>query len=450
MKIVIIGSGMAGLTAAAYLVKAGHAVTVYEQYPTPGGVTATVEQDGYHWDIGPLLLEGFAPGDKGRVILEELGISDHVPAIHEDRGLSMPEFTLWPPQEYEGPYWRREKLKELFPEEADALDHYYEFYDQMMKLMSLARKSEAARGPAVFTQKLRMLLAFQPVKHMVNWNGSQVMDFYFKSPVLKTLFLGIVADFVTAPSEFPGLGVPSLHLETAFDKRIPTYPGTRSAQTAYVYVLNGCQTMVDAMLDVIQHHGGRVFTGMPVKRIVIENGGAAGVQFEGGRIEPADRVLASGGMKELFYDLLGKDLIPPALITQIESNRLMESVFMVLLGIDFDPAKYQPKALCYYYKTQDLEGSVQRLRNGEYHEGKEGFLIYVPSMHSPLMAPMGKHAVTIYTVAPDVLATSNWSKRKEELADKLVACAEEHIPGLKAHTKTRLILSPEDFRNERI
>jgi len=42
-------------------------------------------------------------------------------------------------------------------------------------------------------------------------------------------------DFVTAPSEFPALGVPSLHLETAFDKRIPIYPGTRSAQTGYVF-----------------------------------------------------------------------------------------------------------------------------------------------------------------------------------------------------------------------
>ena len=63
------------------------------------------------------------------------------------------------------------------------------------------------------------------------------MDYYFKSPVLKTVFLGIVADFVTAPSEFPGLGVPSIHLETAFDKRIPTYPGTKSAQTAYTYIL---------------------------------------------------------------------------------------------------------------------------------------------------------------------------------------------------------------------
>ena len=74
MKIIIIGSGMSGLTAGAYLAKAGHQVTIYEQFDTPGGVTATVRQDGFGWDIGPLLLEGFAPGDKGRIILEELGV----------------------------------------------------------------------------------------------------------------------------------------------------------------------------------------------------------------------------------------------------------------------------------------------------------------------------------------------------------------------------------------
>ncbi len=115
MKIIIIGSGMSGLTAGAYLAKAGHTVTIFEQFPAPGGVTATVRQDGFGWDIGPLLLEGFAPGDKGRLILEELGVSDQVPAVHEDRGLSMPEFALWKPKEYEGPYWRRERLKATFP-----------------------------------------------------------------------------------------------------------------------------------------------------------------------------------------------------------------------------------------------------------------------------------------------------------------------------------------------
>ncbi len=125
---------MAGLTAGAYLAKAGHAVTVYEQFPTPGGVTATVARMAIGWDIGPLLLEGFAPGDKGRVILEELGSATRSPAVHEDRGLSMPEFTLWhSARSMKVPTWRREQLKELFPEEAAALDRYYRFYDQMIR-----------------------------------------------------------------------------------------------------------------------------------------------------------------------------------------------------------------------------------------------------------------------------------------------------------------------------
>ena len=446
MKVVIIGSGMAGLTAGATLARAGHAVTVFEQFQTPGGVTATVTQDGFGWDIGPLLVEGFAPGDKGRMILEELGISEKVPSVHEDRGLSMPEFALWRPKEYEGPYWRREHLKELFPSESAALDRYYNFYDRMINLMSLGRRAETARGLSALWLKVRMAIAFQEVKNKANWNSNQLMDHYFKSPVLKTFFLGIVADFVTAPSEFPALGVPSIHLETAFDKRIPTYPGTRSAQTAYTYILGGCQTLVNAVMGIILANGGKVLTSTPVRRIVIENGRATGVELADGHIESADRVLASGGMKEVFFDLVRREYLPDGLVTQIETNRLMESVLMVQLGIDFDPTPYQTAALCYYYKTLDLEGSVQRLRNCDYHEGKEGFLIYVPSLHSPELAPAGKFAVTIYTVAPDTLSTGTWRERREELADKLVAEAEAHIPGLREHTLTSLVLTPEDFR----
>ncbi len=446
MKIAIIGSGMSGLTAGAYLAKAGHSVTIYEQFPTPGGVTATVRQDGFGWDIGPLLLEGFGPGDKGRLILEELGISDQVPSIHEDRGLAMNNFAMWKPKEYEGPFWRRERLKKLFPEEKRAIDRYYRFYNRMVLLMGLVGQAETAVGLSGLWLKLRMALAFQQVKGMVNWSGGQLMDFFFKSPELKTLFLGLVADFVTAPSEFPALGVPSINLETAFDKRIPTYPGTRSAHVAYTYILGGCQSLVDAMRDMVIRHDGEVRTSTEVVRIVVENGRAAGVELAVGRVESADLVLASGGMKEVFFDLVGRQHLPVEFINQVESNRLMESVLMVQLGIDFDPTPFQPAALCYYYKTEDLEGAVKRLRSGDYHEGKDGFLIYVPSLHSPELAPVGKYAVTIYTVAPDTLAGRSWSACKEELADKLIAEAEAHIPDLREHTVTRMVLTPEDYR----
>ncbi len=284
MKTVIIGSGMSGLTAGAYLARAGHSVTVFEQFSTPGGVTATVSKDGFSWDLGPLLLEGFAPGDKGRVILEELGVSERVKVVREDRDLSMPEFMLRKPEEYEGPYWRRERLKKLFPAESGQLDRYYRFYDLMLGLMSLARRAETAHGLAALWLKLRMLIDFLQVKGMVNWNGTQLMDHYFKSTALKTVFLGLAADYVTAPSEFPALGVPSLHPETMFDKRLPAYPGTKSARGAFCYMIGGLQTMVDAVAGAILDNGGKITTNTAVKKIVVENGRVKGVESGGRQI----------------------------------------------------------------------------------------------------------------------------------------------------------------------
>ena len=73
-RVAVIGSGMAGLVTGAYLARGGHKVTVYEQYPEPGGVTATITRDGFSWDLGPLLLEGFGPEEAGTRILTEIGV----------------------------------------------------------------------------------------------------------------------------------------------------------------------------------------------------------------------------------------------------------------------------------------------------------------------------------------------------------------------------------------
>lgn len=53
MKIIIIGAGFGGLSAAAYLAKAGHDVTVFEKNAQPGGRAQTVYQDGFQFELGP-------------------------------------------------------------------------------------------------------------------------------------------------------------------------------------------------------------------------------------------------------------------------------------------------------------------------------------------------------------------------------------------------------------
>ncbi len=312
--------------------------------------------------------------------------------------------------------------------------------------MALAHRAEKATGVAALLLKLRLWVAFQKVKPMAKWTASQVMDHFFERKELKALFTSILADFVVLPSEFPGLGVPTTHVETAFDKRIPLQTSKAGPRPGYWYVIGGIGRVVDAVADAIRARGGQIHTGITVKKILVEAEKVSGVQLDDGHIEPADLVIASGGVHETFYKLLGREHLNEEYVAAIEKLTPMESVFMVHLGVDMDPGMFQPAALCYYYGTYDIEGGVRHCRAGDYHEGKEGFLIYVPSMHSPEMAPKGHHAVTLYTIAPNKLSKGTWEERREELVDKLVNEAERFIPGLRKHTKVAVSLTPEDLQ----
>lgn len=53
MKIAVIGAGFGGLSAAAYLAKAGHDVHVFEKNDLPGGRAQVLEKDGFTFDLGP-------------------------------------------------------------------------------------------------------------------------------------------------------------------------------------------------------------------------------------------------------------------------------------------------------------------------------------------------------------------------------------------------------------
>ena len=78
MKVIVIGSGVAGLTAALTLLREGHAVEIFEQAAVPGGVTQGLEQDGLHWDYGQLNYEGLGKTDPLGGVLEKLGVLQHL------------------------------------------------------------------------------------------------------------------------------------------------------------------------------------------------------------------------------------------------------------------------------------------------------------------------------------------------------------------------------------
>ncbi len=445
MKVAIIGSGMAGLTAGAYLVKEGYDVTIYEQFEHIGGVTATIHKDGYSWDLGPMLVEGLSSHEKLGRILKELGLDNKLTLIRDERAQSYIDFELRSPKPYTGPQWRKKKLKELFPKDADGLDQYYKFSDTVMKLLYLGNQIPFEKGIKALLLKFKLLFTFLRVKKYKDWSAAQLADHFFTNQKLKTVFLGILADMVVKPSEFSAFGVPVFNPECVYDKRVPIDRKGYKLPT-YQYIQNGCGELVKLFEDYIIQNGGKILTNSKVNKAIIENGQAKGIILESGETIEADIILASGGIFNTFYHLIGKEYLTDELINHIENLQLMESVLMVHIGVDFDPTPYQDMALVYYYRMYNLEETLAKMRTGFYHEGKAGFLIYILSLHSPEMAPPGKHSITVYTVAPHELKDGDWTEMREELADKLLIEAEKIIPGLREHTETRLIITPHDFK----
>ena len=446
MKITIIGSGVSGLTAAAYLSGEGHEVTVYEQNTDVGGVTSGLQREGFHWDMGQRILEGFAHGEQVGTIIDELGIRDRLQMNRQDRVYVFPDFRMEKPEEYGGPWWRKEQLQNLFPEDRKGLERYYRYYVRFMELITMARRAERSVGIMSIWYKLRLFMKLVPFIPKIKWNADRMMKHFFSSQKLQAAFISILADFTVRPSQFPGLGVAAVNPEPAFDRRVPLKVSLSGSQPSYQFIEGGCRSLVDALVTLIKENGATIRTGITVESIDIVDKRVQGVVLSDGSRQTADIVMASGGAKETFFNIAGREHFPADFVKSIETVPLMESIFMVHIGIDFDPTPWQKSGVTYYYRTYDIEKGVDDIMRGHYHQGEDGLLICIPSLYSEGMSPEGTHAVTVYTIAPDTLQEGSWEDRKEAYADRLLEIAEEYVPGLREHTLVLEVLTPDDFK----
>jgi len=446
MNVVIIGSGMAGLTAGATLARAGHSVTVLEQASQVGGVTAAFEQDGFRWELGQLLIEGMGADEPVGAVLANLGVLSQIRAVKDDRGYVFPDFELRQPAEFGGLRWRMERLQREFPGEARGLARYWQDYVRFTRLMTFVRRMGRASGLRARYWQVRLLGSLLPFLTRQNWSAERLAADYFTSEKLRCVFISILADFFTPPSQFQGLGIFALNSETSFDKRSPKTIAP-DAEQVYLYSLpDGISTVAAALARQIEAHGGQIYTRRPAAKVQVVGGQVQGVVDAAGERIPAEAVVASGAAKETFFRLVGEEYLPAEFAAKVRSLPLMDSVFMVHLGIDLDPAPFLLGPTTYFYGTYDVEGSIAEARQGIYHEGRAGFVVHVPTLLSPERAPAGHHALTIYTICPNRLAQGTWAERKDYFADRLIGCAERYLPGLSGHVKTRAILTPEDFQ----
>jgi phytoene dehydrogenase-like protein len=227
---------------------------------------------------------------------------------------------------------------------------------------------------------------------------------------------------------------------------MPTHLARNAEMTRLYSLIGGTEALTNAYAAQIKAAGGKLRLGCAITRITAADGRATGVVDEKGKTHACDLVMASGGAKETLLGLLEEGTLPTEFAEKVANIPLMDSVFMLHLGVDYDPSPVLRSACTYFYGSYDIEGEVERARKGLYHEGEAGFVVHWPTLRSPEMAPRGKHALTIYTICPDRLAAGDWEKDKKKYAEKLLDHAEKRLPGLRKHIVEQVIVAPPDFR----
>lgn len=278
--VIVIGSGMGGMSCAATLSKLGRKVLLLEQHYVPGGFTHMFGRKGHVWDVGVHVMGEMTEGEipykmlmwltNNEVTMNSLG--DPFDSFYFPHG-----FTFHMP---EGKDKLIASLKQQFPDEADKLDRY---------VKTVLRADIASKSLFLF-QTLPLWLERILAKL---WYGiffknywamttEEVISSFNFSKNLKLALTSHWGYYGSVPKE-SAFGVHAL-THTHF------WNGAR-------YPQGGAKVFAEAMLANVLNNGGKVLTKASVKEVIVENGVAKGVRMDDGREFRSKYVVSTAGAK---------------------------------------------------------------------------------------------------------------------------------------------------------
>jgi all-trans-retinol 13,14-reductase len=428
--VIVIGAGIGGLTSGALLAKEGLSVLVAEQYSKPGGYCTSFRRKGFTFDAG---FDGFVGAERGGMfyrILEELGLKDDIEfielATHARIIGSDYDVPMMPPEALAG------ELKRMFPGEGTSIDAFVR--DCKAVLSETLALAEPAPDLLGFWGKMGLMIKFLFKSPKVRRYGGksirQALTMSFQQPKLRAI-LGSVVDYD------PGWAATSPMLLLGF--------------TAFQYPKGGAQALADVLARGVTKHGGDLALRTAVRKIVVKDGKAAGVELADGKMVSSRWVISNADGRQTFLKLIGEQHLKPKFVGELKKARLTDPVFLVSLGVDINLKASGFDGTTIVYNRSD---NVDDLWSGD--PERCSLWIMMHSLRDPSQAPEGMATVQLMTPFPynymgywkretDGTRGKEYAELKQALADKLITAAEAIIPQLSQHIVCKDIATPLTF-----
>ncbi len=452
---IIIGAGHNGLTAAAYLARAGKKVLVLERRHVLGGATVTEElYPGFQYSVCSYVVSLLRPE-----VIRELELPKYdLEIIPLDS-----TFTPMLGGDYLfrcGDHARtRREIARHSVTDAEA----YEIYGQRMVQMAMAVKPLLGMIPPEPTAwNLRDLLGLAAVGKYFRGLGEKLLYDLAKLMTMSS------ADFLSEWFE-----TEVLKATMSASGIIGTFMGPRSPGTAYVllhhymgeldgafrswgFARGGMGTISRVIADAARHFGAEIRTEAAVDQLLIKNGRAYGVVLSSGEEIQANVIVSGVDPKRTFLKMVDARHLESDFLKQIDNFKIRGSSAKVNLALEALPSftslpgdgPHLAGAISISPSIEYIERAYDDAKYGEFSR-RPYMDIILPSLLDPSMAPPGKHVMSIFVqYAPYHLKNGNWPSRREEFGDTVIDTLSEYAPNLKNIILHRQVVTPWDLEQE--
>jgi phytoene dehydrogenase-like protein len=414
-SIIIIGGGIAGLSAGCYGQMNGYKTTIFEMSDKAGGVATAWKRNGYTIDGAMNWMGGTKPGTALYNLWEELGAAPdwkihyyECDSVSEDKDGKI--FTVYCDAD------RFEKyLLGMAPEDSDVIK---EFIQAIRTDTQYDISVEEPPEPHNESDKTKIGQNPPLIQSKSKWEGVTFQDFSrrLKNPILRSFF----EKSGTQPLKmlFRELGVHN----------------SKSAG----YVIGGARALVKPIEKRFRKLGGEIRFKSKVVKILVANDKAVGIRLADGREYHADYIISAGDGHTVIFDLLGGKYVNDAIKKMYERPMLFSSVY-VGLGIKrtFDDV---PSSVSGYnfLLNQPINIAGRERKN----------ITMLAYNFDPTLAPAGKTVIVVsypsnfdywHELRQD---PARYQAEKERIAREVIAGLEQKFPGISSQVEMHDVATP--------
>ncbi len=448
--VIIIGSGPNGLTTGAYLSKAGQRVLLLEKRYEVGGGLATEQvtlPDFFHntHAIYKMMVD-YAPVYTDFQFEEKYNVTHIFPELQVALPLSDGRSLCM----YQNVDKTCESIAQFSKKDADSYRDMHAKYDEMMREILGPQTYVLPEAAPIMAAKMEETPLGRELSELSEKTPKEIVCDLYENEHVRTLMLYMACHW--------GLD----YDQSGVSYMVPIY---LNRMVNYRLTAGGSHRASNSFVKTVFENKGQVRTSAQIKRIIIENGEAKGVELEDGTTYMAKKAVVSTiDPHQTFLKYVGEDNLETDFVDMIKSYHWEKwSLCNLHLAMSeppiFKAAESNPdinQAFIYLLGYESLEaliGHLDAIREGELPE-TAGFNCSFPSVHDPYQAPEGKASGLISQMAPFDRkdgGSEKWLnfKFREETTEKLISLLMGYTQNItRDKIKWTAITTPADIQNK--